>query len=302
MTENLVAVAVFVTVVDSGSFAAAAEKLQLARSVVSRRVSALEAQLDTRLLHRTTRRLALTDAGQRFYDRASQALREMREAEREVRASRTEPGGKLVVSGPMSFGLLHLIPSMPTFRLRHPKIELDLRLDDRRIDLLRDGVDVAIRIADLTESSLVARRLAVIRHVVVAAPSYIAAHGAPADPSELTDHQCLIYSLRAAPRRWKFKRDQAPWQEVDIRGHFETNNSLALRDMLSAGLGIALIPTFLVWKDLAEDRLVQILGDWQTLQLDLSVVYPTRKHVAPAVRALITFMEERIGTPPYWDA
>lgn len=298
--ENLTAISIFVAVVDEGSFVAASAKLGIARSVVSRRLGLLEAELETRLLHRTTRRVSLTAAGRRFYQRVSEGLNAIREAEREVGALREEPSGKLVASVPMSFGLMHVSPAMPAFRLRYPKVELELRFDDRQNDLVGEGVDVAMRIADLAASSLVARRLAPIRHVVVASASYFAKYGAPQGPSDLAHRECLIYTLRSTPRRWRFKRDGVV-DELSISGHFEANNSLALREMLLAGMGVALVPSFLVAHDLANGRLTRVLEEWQTSELELSIVYPTRKHVAPAVRAFIAFMEERIGRPPYWD-
>lgn len=298
--DNLTSIAVFRAVVDSGSFAGAADMLGIARSVVSRRVSSLEAEMQTRLLHRTTRRIALTEAGQRFYGRVSEALDAIEEARNEVGSLRDEPSGKLVASVPMSFGLMHVLPAMPAFRRRFPKVELELRFDDRQANLLKDGVDLALRIADLTQSSLVARRLAKVRHVVVASPSYIAKCGAPRHPSDLAERECLVYTLRSSPRRWRFRQGDIG-QDVDVRGHFEANNSLALREMLFAGMGIAHVPLYLVANDLQNGQLSPLLEDWQTHDLDLCIVYPTRKHVARTVRAFIAFMEDRIGNPPYWE-
>jgi DNA-binding transcriptional LysR family regulator len=298
--DDLTSIAVFRAVVDSGSFAGAADRLGVARSVVSRRVSSLEAEMQIRLLHRTTRRIALTEAGQRFYARVSEALSAIEEARTEVASLRNEPSGKVVTSVPMSFGLMHVLPAMPAFRRRFPKVELELRFDDRQANLLKDGVDVAIRIADLAQSSLVARRLAKVRHVLVAAPSYVAAHGAPQHPSELADRECLVYTLRSSPRRWPFRRGDVR-EHVEVRGHFEANNSIALKEMLYAGAGIGHVPLYLVADDLRSGRLSRLLEDWQTQELDLCIVYPTRKHVARAVRAFIDFMEDRIGKPPYWE-
>ena len=298
--DSLHSIAIFATVVGTGSFSAAADKLGIARSVVSRRVSALEAEMGIRLLHRTTRRIALTAAGQRFYERVSTALSDIHDAQTEALAARDEPSGKLVASIPMSFGITHVLPAMPAFRTRYPKIELDLRFDDKQANLLKEGVDVALRIADLGQSSLIARRLAKVRHVVVASPSYIARHRAPQDPAELATRECLVYTMKSSPRRWLFHRGDAV-EDVEVHGYFEANNSLALREMALAGMGIALVPIFLVALDLQNGHLTHLLEDWHTHELDLCIVYPTRKHVAPAVRAFISFMEGRIGHPPYWD-
>lgn len=298
--DDLASIAVFRAVVDCGSFAGAADRLGIARSVVSRRVSSLEARMQTRLLHRTTRRIALTDAGRRFHARVSEALNAIEEARNEAGSLRDAPGGKLVASVPMSFGLMHVLPAIPAFRRSFPRIELELRFDDRQANLLREGVDVAVRIADLAQSSLVARRLAKVRHVLVASPSYLAAQGAPQRPAELAQRECLVYTLRRSPHRWRFRKGEVH-EEVDVRGHFEANNSLALREMLFAGMGIAHVPLYLVAEDLRSGRLCRLLEDWQTHDLDLCVVYPTRRHVAPAVRAFIGFMRDRVGAPPYWE-
>lgn len=302
--EHLTDVAVFVAVVDAGSFTVAANQLGLARSVISRRVNRLEAELDIRLLHRTTRKLVLTELGETFYARSRRALHELDAARDELRHLQGDPGGRLVISMPMSFGLLHILPILPAFRLRYPKIELDVRFDDKQVDLLSAGVDIAIRIAKLSESSLVARRLTVIRHVVVAAPSYLAHHPAPVCPANLDAHDCLLYTQRTAPGRWRFARE-GDTEEIHVTGRMKANNSMALREMLLAGMGIGLIPTFMVMQDLAAGTLQPLLSEWQSIELGLYAVYPTRQHVAPSVRAFIAALEHHLGpvsSPPYWDS
>jgi DNA-binding transcriptional LysR family regulator len=296
--EHFTAIATFVAVVEAGSFTAAADNLDVARSVVSRRIGLLEARLETRLLHRTTRRLALTDAGKLFYERAERAMSQMRDAELEISELRDEPSGRLVVSVPMSFGLTHIFPALPALKLRHPKLELDVRLEDRQVDLLREGVDLAIRIADLDTSSLVARKLATVAHFVVAAPAYLARRTAPLLPDDLKAHECLIYSLSKTPGTWRLRGTGAPdsdWHTVAVRGSMHANNSLALRELALAGMGIALLPDFIVARDLAEGRLARLLGDWHATELGLYVVYPTRRHVSLAVKAFIEFIATRVG-------
>ncbi|RQV70283.1 LysR family transcriptional regulator [Burkholderia cenocepacia] len=298
--EDLSAISVFVAVVDAGSFAAAADKLEVARSVVSRRVASLEARLGTRLLQRTTRRLALTAIGQRFYERVKQGLEAINEAEREVGAARAEPIGKLVVSLPMSFGLSHIVPALPSFHAAYPQIALELRFDDAKVELVRDNVDVAIRISDLADSSMVARRIAKIRHVLVASPAYLRSRGEPVDPGDLRTRECLIYGLRSAPRRWTFRQGDV-CRTIHVDGHLLANNSLALRELARAGLGLALIPLFLVADDLKSGTLASVLTDWETDHLDLCAVFPTRRFVGPAIRAFIGFVETIVGARPYWE-
>ncbi|RQO60212.1 LysR family transcriptional regulator [Variovorax sp. KBW07] len=294
--EHFTAIATFVAVVDAGSFTAAADTLDVARSVVSRRIGALEARLETRLLHRTTRRLALTDAGKLFYERAERAMSQMRDAEREISQLRDEPSGRLVISVPMSFGLTHIFPALPALKLRYPKLELDVRLEDRQVDLLREGVDLAIRIADLDTSSLVARKLATVAHCVVASPAYLARRTAPLLPGDLQAHECLIYTLSKTPGTWRLRCAEAPeWNAVAVRGSMHANNSLALRELALAGMGVALLPDFVVARDLAEGRLARLLGDWHATELGLYVVYPTRRHVSLAVKAFIEFIATRVG-------
>ncbi|RQU68180.1 LysR family transcriptional regulator [Burkholderia cenocepacia] len=296
--EDLSAVSVFVSVVDAGSFAAAADRLGVVRSVVSRRIATLEDRLGTRLLQRTTRRLSLTATGKRFYERVKEGLDTINEAEREVSALRTEPVGKLVVSLPMSFGLTHIVPALPSFHANYPQITLELRFDDTKAELVRDNVDVALRIADLVDSSMVARRIAKIRHVLVASPAYLGRHGELLDPGELSTRECLIYGLRSTPRRWSFQQGDV-LRTVHVNGHLEANNSLALRQMARAGMGLALIPLFLVSDDIQQGTLASVLPDWETHQLDLCAVFPTRRFVAPAIRAFIQFVEATVGTGSY---
>lgn len=298
--ENLTSIAIFAAVVENGSFAAAAEKLGIVRSVASRRVNLLEQELKTRLLHRTTRTIALTSAGQRFYRKISDGLNAIREAESELSAAQDEPSGKLVVGVPMSFGLMHVLPCLPNFRLSNPGIELELRLDDVKSNLIKDGIDIALRIADLADSSLIARRLTVIRHVVVASAAYLGRRGIPREPLELIGHDCLVYTLKSSPQRWQFERAETN-TEVDVQGSISANNSLAIREMLLAGMGIALVPIYLVAQDLRRGHLMEILQDWKTPELELCLIYPTRQHVPSTVRAFISFIEKTIGKSDYWD-
>ncbi len=289
--NRLASIEIFVAVVESGSFAAAAEKLGIVRSVASRRVKWLEEELQARLLHRTTRSVALTPAGLQFYRKVREGLGSIRDAEMELHAKRDEATGKLVAGVPMSFGLMHVLPALASFRLSHPNIELEIVFDDAKSDLVKSGIDVSLRISELADSSMVARRLATIRHAVVASPAYLAARGIPLEPPDLGKHDCLVYTMKPQPQRWQFTRADTE-SVVSVRGGISANNSLAIREILLAGMGISLVPIYLVDQDLRSGALKEVLADWKASDLALSVIYPTRQHVPSTVRAFIAFVEK----------
>ena len=300
--DRLTAMGVFKRVVELSSFSAAARDLSLSNAAVSKNVSELEAHLGVRLLNRTTRRLSITEAGDAYYRRCVAVLEEIDAADREASTLAATPRGLLRVSAPMSLGLLHLAAAVPAFLRRYPDISVDLVLDDRVADLVHDGFDLALRGgAPLSDSSLACRRLAAIDRVVCAHPDYFAAHGTPAAPDDLTDHQCLIYSLSSTPRDWRF---QGPGGETAVRvtGRFTANSSIALREALLDRLGIALIPTFVVGSDLKHGRLVPALPDWLPEDQSVYAVYPHRRFVSAKVRCFIDFLVERFSTPGGWAA
>ena len=299
--EKLSDVAVFVQVVGSGSFTAAAEALGLSKAVVSKYVSRLEDRLGARLLHRTTRRLSLTEVGAAFHDRARQALEAIDEAEQEVSRLQGEPRGTLRLNAPMSFGILHIAPALPGLLARHPGLAVELNLDDRQVDLVAGGYDLAVRIAELPDSTLVARRLAPCRHVVCAAPAYLARHGTPAVPGDLAGHNCLAYRYQDSPREWRFRTPEGRYVAVPVRGDLNANSGLALREAALAGLGIILTPTFTVGDALREGRLVALLPGHATLETAVYAVYPERRHLSPKVHAFIAYFSERFGAVPPWD-
>lgn len=299
--EALNDLAVFVRVVERGSFTAAAEDLALSKAVVSKYVSRLEARLGARLLNRTTRRLTLTEAGSVLFERGGRALGELAEAEQDVARLTGAPRGQLRISAPMSFGILHLAPRLPAFLSRHPAIALDVQLDDRMVDLVRERIDVAIRITQLADSSLVARRLAPCRQVVCAAPSYLKREGAPQAPSELTRRNCFTYSLLRNAQDWRFQAPGGRWIAVSARGNLRSNNTLALREAALAGAGIMHCPTFYVGDDLASGRLVPLLQGYRVPELSIYAVFPERRQLAPKVRAFVDFAAGVFPDPPPWD-
>jgi DNA-binding transcriptional LysR family regulator len=294
-------VACFVSVVDCGSFTSAAGQLGLSRAAVSKQVSRLEGRLRARLLNRTTRRLSLTEVGQVFYASAKRGLQEIAEAEAAVSTLQAAPRGTLRLNVPMSFGILHLAPALPAFLARFPEIGVDVRLDDRKLDLVEEGFDVAIRIGELPDSSLVARRLCACPRVVCATPDYLHARGEPATPDELRRHNVITFSYSDAPSQWHFTaRDGSPLA-VSVSGSVRMNNSLALREVLLAGVGIALTPRFVVGPDLRAGRLKAVLTDYPVRPLSVHAVYPERRNLSPKVRAFVDFTAELLAGQNDWN-
>lgn len=299
--ESLSDVAVFVQVVRDGSFTKAADRLELSRSVVSKYVTRLEERLGARLLNRTTRRLSLTEAGRVFYERSRRGLEEIEEAETEVSRLQGEARGLLRVNSPMSFGILHIAPLLPEFLAENPEVSVDMNLDDRKVDVIEEGFDVSIRITDLPDSSLVARRLGPCRHAVVAAPAYLEKHGVPRTPDDLRDHNIIAYQYQESATDWHFLTEDKEQITVPVSGSIQMNNSLALREALLGGIGITRTPTFVVGKDIAAGKLVSLLPSYQTLEVSIFLVYPQRRHLSPKVRAFVDFVAARISSDPYWD-
>ena len=299
--DNLTDVAVFVRVVERGSFTLAADELELSRAVVSKYVSRLEERLGARLLHRTTRRLSLTEAGAALFEASRAAIERIEEAEGAVAQLQSEPRGRLKVSAPMSFGILHLGAAMAEFARAHSRVSLDVRLDDRFVNLVEEGVDVAIRIGALTDSSLVARRLATTTTLVCAAPSYLAEHGEPEVPEDLATHECLIYSYLSTANVWRFTAPDGREIPVAVNGGFRINNGIVLADAAVAGRGVLLAPTFYVAPQLREGKLRRILAGYSLPQLGIHAVYPQRSQVPPKVRAFVDFLVKRFGRRPEWE-
>lgn len=299
--DSLTDIAVFAQVVDSGSFTAAAERLSLSKSVVSKYVTRLEKRLGARLLNRTTRRLSLTEAGRVFHERSLLGLREIEEAEAEVTRLQGEPRGTLQINSPMSFGVLHIAPFVPEFLNRYPELSVEMNLDDRKVDVIREGFDVSVRISDLPDSSLVARRLGPCRHAIVASPEYLARRGTPRTPQQLKDHNILTYRYQESAREWHFRAPGGTPVSVPVSGTIQMNNSLALREALLNGAGITRAPTFVVGQDIKEGRLRPVLTNFETLEVSIYLVFSQRQYLSPKVRAFVDFMAERIGLDPYWD-
>jgi DNA-binding transcriptional LysR family regulator len=291
----------FVQVAETGSFSEAARRLRSSKSGVSRHVSALEAELGARLLHRTTRALTLTEAGRGYFERASRILAELEEADLSITQLQLAPRGRLRVNAPMSFGFLHLAPAIPDFLRRYPEVEIDMTMNDRLVDLVDEGFDVAVRISKLQDSSLVARKLAPIRRAICASPVYLQERGIPASPDDLEAHECLCYSNIAVSHEWRFAAlDGRPWT-VEVKGRLSANNGDALVAAALRGLGVISQPTFLVGSHLQAGTLVSVLDEFVPQDLTVSAVYPHSRHLSPKVRAFVDFFAERFGPRPYWD-
>jgi len=292
---------VFAAVVDAGTFVAAADVLAISKAAVSRYVSDLEQRLGVRLLHRTTRKLSLTEEGTVFLARCREILASIEASEAELSTRSESATGLLKLSVPVSFGVKHLAQMWSEFLVRHPRVTLDVQLADRVIDPVDEGFDVAVRIAKLPDSSLVSRKLAATRLVLCASPAYLAQHGAPAHPSELAQHDVLGYSLLAMGDQWQFEGPTGT-VSVKVRPRIWTNNGDTCVAAALRGSGIQLQPTFLVARELASGDLVEVLPDYRSAELGIYAVYPTRKFLLPKVRVLVEYLAERLAAADWATA
>lgn len=290
--DQLTALRALRRVVELGSFTAAGAALGISHSIVSRQIRQLEHQLGAQLLNRTTRRFALTAAGQEYYLASRDILDALDAADRAVTQHQAQPSGRLRINAPVAFGALELAAWLPSFTQQYPLLQIDLVCNDRIVDLIDDGFDVALRITrGLPDSTLVARKLASSRMVAVAAPAYLARHRAPATPQDLLKHDCLLYSLGLAdkPDRWVFHDDNGAPHAVTVRGTLSANTGIALRAAAVGGMGIAVTAAFIVREQLASGALMQVLPGHTLAPRNLYALYPHGRHVPPKVRALIDF-------------
>lgn len=299
--DYISAIPIFVTVVQQGGFSPAARLLGLSKSAVSKRITQLENDLGAKLLHRTTRKLSLTEAGEQFYRHALIANNAAKEAEDAVTQLQGAPRGELRINVPMSFGRLHIAPLIPAFLLRYPDIKIEMTMQDSMVDLIAGGYDLAIRAGRLTDSTLVAKRLAPLKSVLCASPEYLEIHGNPKQLAELTSHNCLAFSHSQDVKSWQFHRGTEQI-EIEVTGNYQVNNSEALEEALLQGLGIARLPTFVASKAIKQGRLVHLFPEYEMTEHGIYAVFAERRYMPAKVRAFIDFVIESIGEETtYWD-
>ena len=286
----------FVAVIDAGSFVAAADVTGQSKAAVSRHVSELERRLDTRLIQRTTRRLSMTTDGQAFYTRCKDLLAALHEAESELASDRSEPSGLIRVNAPLTFGALHLAPLWGRFINQYGKVSLDVTLNDRVVDLVEEGFDIAIRISAMPSSTLVSRKLATTRLVLCASKSYLRKYGVPRHPRDLAKHRAISYSYFSAKDDWHFTGPNGA-ESVRIRACMHTNNGDTCRQAALDHQGVVLQPDFLVGDDLRQGRLVELMPAYRAIEFGIYTVYPSRKYLPLKMRLLIDFLAAALRTP-----
>ncbi|ARU59178.1 LysR family transcriptional regulator [Oleiphilus messinensis] len=292
---------VFVTVIEMGGFSPAAIKLGISKSAVSKRITQLEEHLGVKLLHRTTRKLSLTEAGEYFYHHARIASQAAQDAEDAVAQLQGDPQGRLRISIPMSFGRMYIAPIVPEFLRRYPKISLELVLDDKFTDLIGDGFDLAVRLGDLKDSSLVAKKLTYLRNILCASPEYLSANGIPVRLEDLKQHNCLAFSYSQDVREWYFSKNNVT-RAIEISGNYQVNNSEALREAMIQGVGIGRLPSFVANPEIKAGRLVSLFDEYEMPGKSMYAVYSQRQFLPAKVRVFINFMAENFGEAiPFWD-
>jgi DNA-binding transcriptional LysR family regulator len=286
---------IFVATIEAGSFTAAADRLGLSKQFISKRVMALEARLGVRLLIRTTRQLRPTELGLAYYERMHALSQQIDDAEQAISQQNAAPRGVLRITAPMSFGTLHLGPLLPRFMQEHPQVSIEMDLSDRTVDLIGEGYDMAVRIGQLVDSSLIARSIAPMQVRVCASPDYLARRGAPTSPSELRNHDCLLYG-HSKHVEWPFF-NHGKRQLIGVSGRLRTNNGELVRDAAIAGLGLAHLPTFIIAQALSSGALVSVLDDYCPPASAVHAVYPQHRQSSLAVHAFVDFLHASFAAP-----
>jgi DNA-binding transcriptional LysR family regulator len=299
--DRFEALETFVRVVEAGSISGAADRMQVAKSAVSRRLAELEQHLGVQLVRRTTRRMDLTTTGRSLYERAVRLLADLQETELAVSSEHGALSGSLRVAAPLSFGLRHLTGAIDDFLQLHPGVQFDLDFNDRQVDILQESFDVAVRIAELEDSTLIARRIAPIHSTLIASPAYLERYGNPRTPAELQQHHCLVYTNLPDPALWSYRDRNGEAGRVKVNPALKANNGDFLRDMAAAGRGIVLQPTFICHGAIEQGELVPVLGDYTWRSINAYAVYPQTRHLSQRVRAFVDFLVERFAGVPYWD-
>ena len=300
--DRLAAIQVFAQVVESGSFARAADRLGLSTSAASRHVAELETYLQTRLLHRTTRRVSLTESGRAFYERAVQLLADLDEAEQEASSAAVVPRGTIRLTTSVNYGVRHVAPAIAEFLARHAEVRFDVSLSDRVVDLVEEGFDLAIRIGPPGADNLVARKLGETRLVPCAAPAYLAQRGVPKTPEDLARHNCLTYEYVSPRNVWHFRDRAGNEHAVRVEGTLHSNNGDLLAEVAARGAGIVFEPAFIVGPEVRAGRLVPLLQEYEPRPVPIYALYPSRKHLSAKVRRFVEYLVERFAVGQDWSS
>lgn len=300
MKTDLNLLAIFARVVEAGSFSEAARRMETSRSAVSKGVAKLEKSLGARLLNRTTRHLSLTDIGKAVAAHCGRMLEEADQVEQVVGSLTAEPRGILRVSASVAFGTLHVAPALADFLAAHPELTMELTITDRLVDLAEEGYDMAIRVTSEPPLQLVARKLAPVRRKLCGTPEYFARRGVPQTPADLVNHNCLDYTRSGEQGQWRFIGPQGEIS-VPVTGPLHVDDDEALSQAVLGGLGLGLLPTFIIGKDLQAGRLQAALSEYIPVERHVYAMYLPTRHLPSKVRAFIDFLIARIGAEPYWD-
>lgn len=296
--DRLRAYEVFVTVVARGSFTKAADALDTSPANVTRYVNELEAHLRTRLINRTSRRLSLTEGGEALFDRAKSILEEVAETEALATTASLQPRGRLRINAPLSFGSLVLAPLWPKFMAKYPDVELDIALIDRVVDIVEEGYDLAIRISRTTSGNHIARRLGHSQNLVCASPDYLATHGMPQLPADLSRHLCLGYTYGATSDEWQFAGPGGSLESVRVRWALRANNGETARAAALAGAGVIWQPSFVIGEDVRAGRLVEVMPGYHMPPVDILAIYASRRHLSAKVRVMVDFLVDAFQDSP----
>jgi DNA-binding transcriptional LysR family regulator len=288
--DRFAAMTIFCQAVEQGSFAAAAERLNLSTSAVSRQIAQLEGLLHARLLNRTTRRISLTDDGRAYYERCLQLLSDLEETEELVGNARTTLRGTLRLTAPTSFGIWHLSYAIADFSREQPEVKFDVSLSDHQVDLVEAGLDLAIRVGTLGTQNLVARPIGKARLMTCASPGYLASHGVPQSPADLSKHQCLTYAHNNDSTLWMFLNRSGQPEEVRVKSALHADNGIMLRELAAQGMGVMRGPDFLLQSAVDQQQLQPIMQDWTPAPLTIYAAYPSRKHLSAKVRGFVSFL------------
>jgi len=294
--DRLAAMETFISVVEAGSFSGAARRLDLGQPTISKSIAQLEEHLNARLLLRSTRGLTPTDAGQRFYEHAKRVVDEAYEAEQAVRDSSESLSGRLRVSAAVTFARLHILPKLKTFLDEHPQLEIDVTLDDRNIDLLEEGIDVALRMGALSDSGMTARRVAQCPRLVVGTPAYFANAGTPIVPADLSAHQAIVYSQNGGGEAWSFEKNGTE-AAVVVSGRLRVSAAEGIRTAVLSDMGLAIASQWMFAPELRDGTVRPVLTDWKLPPVDLWAVFPSGRLVTSKARAFVAFVEQTLNKP-----